>query len=47
MTKRILNEYLAPGIDMLEIVVEQVIAISGGQLPEYDEDDDIIILGSN
>jgi hypothetical protein len=47
MTKRIQNEYLAPGIEMLEILVEQVIAVSGGQLPEYEEDDDIIILGSN
>lgn len=45
MAKHILNEYIAPSVDILEIVVEQILAVSGGQLPEYEEDDDIIILG--
>ena len=37
--------YIAPEIDVLYIVVEQGFVGSTGQLPEYEEDDDVIILG--
>ena len=37
--------YLAPEIEVLYIVVEQGFVGSTGQLPEYEEDDDEIILG--
>ena len=37
--------YLAPEIAVLYIVVEQGFVDSTGQLPEYEEDDDEIILG--
>ena len=32
--------YLAPEVDVLEISVEQGFSGSGGQLPEYEEDDE-------
>ena len=37
--------YLAPEIEVLYIVVEQGFVGSTGQLPEYEEDDDEIVLG--
>lgn len=37
--------YLTPEIEVLYIVVEQGFVGSTGQLPEYEEDDDEIILG--
>ncbi len=37
--------YLAPEIEVLYIALEQGFAGSTGQLPEYKEDDDEIILG--
>jgi hypothetical protein len=37
--------YLAPEIEMLDIDVEHGFSGSVGQLPEYEEDDDVIILG--
>lgn len=40
-----LNIYLAPEIDFLTIAVEEGFSISEGQLPEYKEDDDVIIIG--
>lgn len=45
MTKHKQRDYLAPEIEMLDIDVEQGFSDSGGQLPEYEEDDDVIILG--
>lgn len=45
MTKHKQRDYLAPEIEMLDIDVEQGFSGSGGQLPEYEEDDDVIILG--
>lgn len=39
------RDYLAPEIEALYIVVEQGFVGSTGQLPEYEEDDDEIILG--
>lgn len=39
------RDYLTPEIEMLDIDVEQGFSGSGGQLPEYEEDDDVIILG--
>ena len=39
------QHYLAPEIEVLYIVVEQGFVGSTGQLPEYEEDDDEIILG--
>lgn len=45
MTKHKQRDYLAPEIEMLDIEVEQGFSGSGGQLPEYEEDDDVIILG--
>lgn len=40
-----LNIYLAPEIDFLTIAVEEGFSTSEGQLPEYEEDDDVIIIG--
>ena len=37
--------YLAPEIAVLYIALEQGFVGSTGQLPEYEEDDDDIILG--
>lgn len=37
--------YLIPEIEVLYIALEQGFAGSTGQLPEYEEDDDEIILG--
>lgn len=37
--------YLAPEVDVLEIAVEQGFSASGGQLPEYKDDDDVIVIG--
>lgn len=45
MTKHKQRDYLAPEIEMLDIDVEQGFSGSVGQLPEYEEDDDVIILG--
>ena len=45
MTKHKHRDYLTPEFDVLEIEVEQGFGSSGGQLPEYEEDDDVIILG--
>ena len=45
MTNHKQRDYLAPEFDVLEIEVEQGFGGSGGQLPEYEEDDDVIILG--
>ncbi|MBO5855041.1 MAG: hypothetical protein J6Q62_00070 [Alistipes sp.] len=39
------RDYLTPEIEVLYIVVEQGFVGSTGQLPEYEEDDDEIILG--
>ena len=44
------KEYLAPEVEVLETVVELGFVGSGGgssdsQLPEYDEDDDVITIG--
>ena len=40
-----INIYLAPEIDILTIAVEEGFSGSSGQLPEYEEDDDVIIIG--
>ena len=40
-----LNIYLAPKMDILTFAVEEGFSGSGGQLPEYEEDDDVIIIG--
>jgi hypothetical protein len=45
MTKIEQRGYFAPEIEVLYIVVEQGFVGSTGQLPEYEEDDDEIILG--
>lgn len=45
MTKHKQRDYLAPEIEMLYIGVEQGFSGSVGQLPDYEEDDDVIILG--
>lgn len=37
--------YLAPEVDVLEIAVEQGFSSSMGQLPEYNDDDDVIVIG--
>lgn len=37
--------YIRPEIEILTIVVEQGFVGSTGQLPEYEEDDDVIVLG--
>ena len=37
--------YLAPEVDVVEIAVEQGFSGSVGQLPEYKEDDDVIVIG--
>ena len=37
--------YLAPDAEVVAIAVERGFNGSGSQLPDYDEDDDIIILG--
>ena len=37
--------YSAPAVEYFSIQVEQGFTISNGQLPEYKEDDDIIIIG--
>lgn len=42
------QEYLNPEIEISEVVVELGFAVTGGdkeQLPEYEEEDDIIIIG--
>ena len=39
------EKYLAPEFEVLYIALEQGFAGSTGQLPEYKEDDDEIILG--
>lgn len=38
-------DYLSPDIELVEVIVEQGFGDSNGQLPEYKEDDDEIILG--
>lgn len=40
-----LLEYLAPDVEVVEAIVEQGFEGSGGQLPDYEEDDDVIIIG--
>lgn len=40
-----LNIYLPPEMDMLTFAVEEGFSGSGGRLPEYEEDDDVIIIG--
>ena len=45
MIKHGLKEYLVPDIEVLQIVVEKGFTGSSGQLPEYEEDDDVIVLG--
>lgn len=37
--------YLAPDAEVVTVAVERGFNGSGSQLPDYDEDDDIIILG--
>lgn len=37
--------YTAPDVDVLEVAVEQGFIGSGGQLPDYEEDDDVIVVG--
>ncbi len=37
--------YSAPVVEFYSMQVEQGFAASGGQLPEYKEDDDVIIIG--
>ena len=37
--------YSAPVVEIYSMQVEQGFATSGGQLPEYKEDDDVIIIG--
>lgn len=37
--------YLAPEVDVLEIAVEEGFIGSTGQLPEYEEDEDVIEIG--
>ena len=37
--------YSAPAVEYYSMQVEQGFATSGGQLPEYKEDDDVIIIG--
>ena len=37
--------YNAPVVEYYSMQVEQGFATSGGQLPEYKEDDDVIIIG--
>lgn len=37
--------YLAPEVDVLKVAVEQGFIGSVDQLPEYDEDDDVIEIG--
>ena len=37
--------YLTPEVDVLEIAVEEGFFGSVGQLPEYDDDDEVIEIG--
>ena len=37
--------YSAPAVEYYSMQLEQGFATSGGQLPEYKEDDDVIIIG--
>ena len=39
------KDYPIPEIELLEIIVEHGFGGSGGQLPGYEEDEDVIILG--
>ena len=39
------KDYFAPEFDVFDTNIEQGFGVSGGQLPEYEEDDDVIILG--
>lgn len=39
------HPYLAPEVEVIEAIVEQGFEGSGGQLPDYEEDDDVIIIG--
>ena len=45
MTLQEQRDYFTPEIAVLYIAVEQGFVGSTGQLPEYEEDDDEIILG--
>ena len=40
-----INDYNAPEMEVYKFIVECGFAISNEQLPEYEEDDDEIILG--
>ncbi len=37
--------YLAPEVEIIEVAVEYGFEGSRGQLPDYEEDDDVIIIG--
>ena len=38
-------EYITPHVEVVMIAIENGYAGSGGQLPEYDEDGDVIVIG--
>lgn len=39
------EQYHTPKVDVLKIAIEQGFSSSGSQLPEYDEDNDVIVIG--
>ena len=43
MDSKFFLSYLAPDAEVVTVAVER--GFNGSQLPDYDEDDDIIILG--
>ena len=45
MKKNILRCYLTPEIEVLSIYAERGFSASSPQLPQYKEDDDIIVIG--
>ena len=45
MNKSKLRCYLSPEMEVNYVVVEQGFSLSTSQLPNYKEDDDIIIIG--
>ena len=45
MQKNNMNSYLVPEVEVENFTVEQGFAISDSTLPDYREDDDVIIIG--
>ena len=39
------TEYTTPHVDVVMVAVEQGFESSSSQLPEYEEDDDVIVIG--